>query len=166
LNREDAERVLFSIKERIDQAVEIPIGVMDALSMRRFATVVGDSNPIYHDQKAARKAGYPDIIAHPNYLSAVLVWEPGPPEDELRVDGTVLDETVPSKGFRRMGGGQRLQLISPVVPGDQIRMERRIIKGSLKEAKTGILIIVETEKKYLNQENQVRTICYETLLIR
>jgi hypothetical protein len=45
-------------------------------------------------------------------------------------------------------------------------MERKIRKATLKEAKTGILIIVETEKKYINQENQVRTICYETLLIR
>lgn len=166
MNREEAMSVVEAVQAQINEETEIVLGGVDALMMKRYATAVGDVNPIYVDREAAQKAGYPDIIAHPNFLTAILVWESGPQEHLLRMDGTVLDGFVPSKGFRRMGGGQHLKLVSPVIPGDQIRMKRKLISAEMKEANSGLLVLIGTEKTYLNQDDQIRVICRETLIVR
>ena len=39
--------------------------------IRDFATAIGDFNPIYHDEAAAKAAGYDDIIAPPTFLTTL-----------------------------------------------------------------------------------------------
>ncbi|TMR05389.1 MaoC family dehydratase [Actinomadura soli] len=37
------------------------------VKIREFADAIGDHNPIYRDQEAAKAAGYPDVIAPPTF---------------------------------------------------------------------------------------------------
>ncbi len=37
------------------------------VKIREFADAIGDRNPIYRDQEAAKAAGYPDVIAPPTF---------------------------------------------------------------------------------------------------
>jgi len=39
--------------------------------IRDFATAIGDFNPLYHDEAAAKAAGYDDIIAPPTFLTTL-----------------------------------------------------------------------------------------------
>ncbi len=39
--------------------------------IRDFALAIGDRNPVYLDRKAARQAGYPDVIAPPTFLTTL-----------------------------------------------------------------------------------------------
>ena len=52
--------------------------------IREFADAIGDDNPVYRDQAAARALGYPDVIAPPTFAivvsmrsSAQVVRDPG-----------------------------------------------------------------------------------------
>jgi len=40
-----------------------------AESIREFADAIGDSNPVYRDEAAAKAAGQPAVIAPPTYLT-------------------------------------------------------------------------------------------------
>ena len=37
--------------------------------IRRWADAIGDPNPLYHDEKYARKRGYQSIIAPPTFVA-------------------------------------------------------------------------------------------------
>ena len=42
-------------------------------AIRRFAEALGDPNPIYVDEEAARAAGYPALVAPPTFAAALIV---------------------------------------------------------------------------------------------
>ena len=60
--------------------------------LREFAVAVGETDPIYHDQEAARAAGHPDIPAVPTF-AVVLSLRAG---DRLLATGKVA--AVEAKG--------------------------------------------------------------------
>jgi acyl dehydratase len=163
---EEAEGVLSAVQAELGKETRVELGAITRHLIQRFAISVGETNPLYHDHEYARSQGYDDVIAPPTMVSSILVWEPGPPEPALRVDGTVVDNIVPVQGFRRMGGGQTLEFVSSVVAGDQIIMVRRLVDVVTKETRNGLLVLIGSEKRYLNQEGQVRVICRETLIVR
>ena len=41
--------------------------------IRHFVEAVGDENPVYTDEKAARAAGFPGVIAPPTMLQAWIM---------------------------------------------------------------------------------------------
>jgi acyl dehydratase len=54
------------------------------VKLAEFADAIGDQNPVYRDQGAAREAGFPDVIAPPTFpivismaASSVALAEPG-----------------------------------------------------------------------------------------
>lgn len=144
------------------------LGVVTREHIQRFAISVGDLNPLYFDEEYARQAGYQGIMAPPTYLTAVLGWEAGPPEAELRADGTAYADAalIPLPGARLMGGGQDLEFIQPVCPGDEVTMERRLVDVERREGRSGVLTLLKTEKRYSNQRGELLVVCRETLIVR
>jgi len=79
--------------------------------IREFALAIGDHNPAYHDQEAAKALGYPDVIAPPTFpvivsflASRQLIGDP-----DLGVDyGRVVH------------GEQRFVYTRPVRAGDRL----------------------------------------------
>ena len=79
--------------------------------IREFAIAVGDQNPAYHDEEAARALGHRDIIAPPTFpfvismrASAVAMFDPGLGLDYSRV----------------VHGEQRFSYTRPVTAGDRL----------------------------------------------
>jgi acyl dehydratase len=79
--------------------------------VREFAHAVGESNPLYHDPEAARKAGYADVVAPPMFavvygMRAVMpvLFDP-----ELEIDFA-----------RLLHGAQQFDWGPLVVAGDEI----------------------------------------------
>ena len=64
-----------------------------AKEAQRYAQAVGDLNPLYFDEEAARAAGYRTLVAPPTFLDHVVV--PAAASD-LRVDGLFRNPDGPS----------------------------------------------------------------------
>ena len=79
--------------------------------IREFAVAIGDMNPAYHDEAAARAYGHRDIIAPPTFpftismrAMAVVMFDP-----ELGLDYS-----------RVVHGEQRFAYSRPIVAGDEL----------------------------------------------
>lgn len=79
--------------------------------IREFAMAIGDPNPLYTDENAAKVAGYPDIIAPPTFLT-VIGFKFGP--------AIVLDPELGLDYTRVVHGEQEFELTRPIVPGDRL----------------------------------------------
>lgn len=162
------EEVYEQIKGQIGKTRTVPIGIISRRDFERFAMAVDDRNPLYFDEAFAREHGYPGAIAPPTYLSAVLGWESGPPESALRTDGTPHNDAmaVPIRGLRVMGGGQELEFHQPIVADMDLVMEFGISGAELKQGKSGPLIVIQIEKRYLTTSGVLVLVCRENAIAR
>lgn len=141
------------------------LGEVTAIAFQRYAVAVGDLNPIYFDDAAARAAGYPGIVAPPNFLTSILGWEAGPPEAGLLADGTEARNLVPEiRGLRLMGGGHELTFGVPVRPGDTITARRKLVELYQRESKMGMLTFAVSEIVYTNDRGDHVVTCRETVI--
>lgn len=79
--------------------------------IKEFAAAIGDPNPIYTDETAAKAAGYPDIVAPPTFLT-VVGFKFGP--------SVVGDPELGLDYSRVVHGEQEFELRRPIVPGDRL----------------------------------------------
>jgi acyl dehydratase len=158
---------MLPTKDEIAQRPEMvyPVGEVSALAFQRYAIAVGDLNPIYFDDAAARAAGYPGIVAPPNYLTSVLGWQPGPAEPDLLADGTEARILVPEiRGLRLMGGGHDLTYGKPIVPGAIVTARRKLVDIYERKAKFGVLLFAVSDIVYTDQHGEHLVTCRETVI--
>ncbi len=146
----------------------VTLGVMRAKDFQRFAVASGDPNPVFFDDEAAKRYGNPGALAPPLYLSSIIGWGVGPPEESLRPDGSAGDDaaSLPLEGLRLMGAGQALEFFEPVTDGTEVVMERIVEAVDLKEGKSGALILVRLTKRYLGADGRLLLVCRETFIGR
>ncbi len=145
------------------------LGEITLRELQRYAVAVGDMNPLYFDEEYARASAYGGIIAPPNFLTAIIGWHPGPTEDKLTPDGRPASReyTLPLKGVSRaMGGGQELEFLLPVRPGDSFTRVTKLVDITEKEGKSGPLVIVEAEQRYVNQRGETAVVCRTSTILR
>ena len=86
--------------------------------IRDFASAIGDFNPLYHDEAAAKAAGYDDIIAPPTFLTT-LGFKFGPQvigDPELGLNYAMV-----------VHGEQEFEILRPVRPGDVLVGKPKIV---------------------------------------
>lgn len=143
------------------------LGEITLRDIQRYAITVGETNPIYFDEEFARRTPYRGIIAPPNMLPAIINWGIGPGEEELNPDGTEMrEERVPLKVKRVMGGGQELEFLVPVRPGDRFTLTTKIKDIYQREGRTGPLVFTVTENLFTNQKNEPVLRCTQTVITR
>lgn len=103
----------------------------------RFAQAIGDTNPLFTDEAAARKSRYGGLIAPPTFLRSVIA---GPP--------TVDFEQPYSAG---LDGGSEWEYFEPVRPGDRITHTVRITDLFEREGRLGNMLFVISEGRFVNQ---------------
>ena len=79
--------------------------------VREFARAVGELSPLCHDLKAAKAAGYSDVVASPTFPIAITL--------EIMGD-TVTDPSVGLDWSRVVHGEQRFAYVRPIVAGDEL----------------------------------------------
>jgi acyl dehydratase len=107
----------------------------------KFAEAIGDENPVYNDDEAARASRYGGLIAPPTFLRSALSARPELPFD------------VPFE--RVLDGGSDWEYMEPVRPGDRITAVSRIADMSERAGRMGVMIIQTTVTTYRNQFDQV-----------
>lgn len=121
--------------------------------IRRFAEALGDPNPIYVDEEAARAAGFPALVA-PTTFPAVLAVN-----DRFRHS---LDLGTRSL----LLGEQQIEYGRQVVAGDRITVRSRVAEVQEKAGPSGPMdvIVIEDEGRAADGELVFRS--RETYILR
>ena len=102
--------------------------LLDAAAIRAGAALVGDSNPLHHDEAAAAASRYGELIASGAHTSALLAG-------------------ITSRGFGsedtgvRVGVSYRVQFRGPVRVGRRMRMEW--VVAGLEPRRSGVFVRLE-----------------------
>ncbi len=107
----------------------------------KFAQAIGDDNPVFNDEIAARKTKYGGLIAPPTFLRSVIVARPRFPFD-MPYD-------------RLLDGGSEWEYFEPVRAGDRITAVSRIIDTNERTGRMGLMIITTYVITYRNQFEQI-----------
>jgi acyl dehydratase len=120
--------------------------------IRRFAEAIGDANPIYVDEEAARAAGHPRIPAPPTFAIALRANDPR--------GGIELD-------WRKLlHGEQELLFTRPIYAGDRLTIVGRIAGAAVKQAKSGVLDVMVLETAASDGEGARVFTARSTILVR
>lgn len=141
--------------EWVGREVDRTSGVVSRKEFQRFATAVGDLNPLYFDDEAARAQGHAGVIAPPMFLPHVLLGVAR--LDQLREDGIPVgaEGNLPIRAERRMAGGEEYELFASLYPGDTITAVTKIGSIDEKTGRSGPFVLVTRETTYTNQHGVV-----------
>jgi acyl dehydratase len=123
--------------------------------LKFFAQAIGETDPIYTDEAAARAAGHPTLPAPPTFSMA------------LDMEGT---EQLPVLSLlnldiaRILHGSQEFEYFRPIYAGDTITVTARI--ADIFDKKGGALDFVVMEQDYTNQDGQLVVRATSTLVHR
>ena len=107
----------------------------------KFARAIGDDNPLWADEVAARKSRYGGLIAPPTFLRSMGSQEPQLPFD------------VPFQ--RGLDGGSDWEYFGSVRPGDRITCVARITDIKERTGRLGVMLFVTTTISYRNQFDEL-----------
>lgn len=86
-------------------------------SIRYFALALGDENPLHLDDRYAREAGYPSLIAQPTLVVETGQYAHQKPDE----NGYFSHEWhLPIDGVRTVRAGNDYEFLRPVLPTDRI----------------------------------------------
>jgi acyl dehydratase len=107
----------------------------------RFAEAIGDDNPLWNDEAAARQTCYGGLIAPPTFLRSMRDVRPDLPFE------------LPFN--RSLDGGSDWQYFQPVRSGDRITAMARITDLRERPGRLGLMIFITSEITYRNQFDEV-----------
>ncbi|MEP1472142.1 MAG: MaoC family dehydratase N-terminal domain-containing protein [Halieaceae bacterium] len=123
--------------------------------LKFFAQAVGESDPIYHDEEAARAAGYRALPAPPTFVFS------------LNLAGTDLAEKYVPMGIdlaRLLHAEQQFEYFSTICAGDVITLESKV--ADIYDKKDGALEFAIEETTATNQNGELVAKSTQTLVMR
>lgn len=123
--------------------------------LKFFAKAIGETDPVYTDEAAARDAGYADLPAPPTFLFAA--------ELDSGALFTLLDRLGVPLG-KILHGEQRFEYLAPVVAGDTVTVGSRV--ADLYSKKNGALEFIEIESQAVNQQGAPVARLHSVIVVR
>ena len=118
--------------------------LVEAGAIIKFAQAIGDPNPIFNDEDAARESRYGGLIAPPTFLRSM---GPGPMKAQVR-----------SPYPANLDGGSEWEYFEPVRSGDRITVTVKVVDISERQGRLGNMVFIVRETRYVNQSgNTVAT---------
>ena len=117
-----------------------------------FCRAVGEMNPIYTDEAAAKAAGHPALLAPPTF-SALFVRGTGRPDIKLKFGRT---------GFR---AGEAIEVLGDVHAGDVLEVRSSLKDVYTKTGRSGTMCFVVWETSFTNQGGE-RVIAVQESMVR
>ncbi len=104
----------------------------------RYAQAIGDSNPLFTDEAAARLTRYGGIVAPPTYLIVMRILEP----HDVKLRGPYT---------RSVDGGSHWKYLEAIRPGDRLTARIKLLDLYEREGTLGPMLFVISEITYVNQ---------------
>ena len=120
------------------EAVTLPV---EEGRLRFVAKSIGETNLVYSDPEAARKAGHPALLAPPTFVFM------------LEVDAVDLQDLVSFFGCKLgqlLHGEQGFVYHAPIYAGDRITVKKKVV--DIYDKKNGKLEFIITENDFINQD--------------
>ena len=103
----------------------------------KFAEAIGDTNPIFNDEVAARQSKYGGMIAPPTFLRSMSAGT-------LKVD-------FRNPYSANLDGGSEWEYFEPIRPGDRITVTTKIADIYERAGRLGNMLFLVRETNYVNQ---------------
>ena len=110
--------------------------------IQTFNRSIGETNPVFTDEAAARAAGYSGLVAPPTFCT-LLVRNVELPDIELKF------------GRARFHAGQRVQVRAPIIAGDRLTASSHLKEVYPKTGRSGTMVFTVWETTFRNQEGAV-----------
>ena len=107
-----------------------------------FNSSIGETNPVFTDEAAARAAGHPGLVAPPTFCT-LLVRNVELPDIDLKF------------GRSRFHAGQRVQVRAPIVAGDCLTASSHLKEVYPKTGRSGTMVFTVWETTFFNQDGKV-----------
>jgi acyl dehydratase len=121
-------------------------------AVRRFAEAIGETNPIYFDEKVARAQGFRSVVAPMGFVMA------------LRSSEGLSQPPVPNRTV--LLSEQQIELLQPICAGDRVLVASRIAEVSQRQGTAGPLEFVVVEDEGRTPEGQVVFRARRSLMVR
>jgi acyl dehydratase len=140
-------------KSLIGRESEVTVVEVEKGAIRRFADALGDANPIYWDDAAARAAGYSALAAPPTFPAGLALNDRFRHSLDLGTRSLLLGE-------------QAIDYGRPVVAGDRIAVKSRVADVQERAGTSGAMdvLVIETEGRGAEGELVFRV--RETFILR
>ena len=148
-----------------DEVVGLPTGkatiTLERGPITQFAASVTDTNPIYRNKDAAKAAGFDDIPVPPTYFfSGATFWGAFPeaqPADATPDRNPTMEiiGKLMSKGGIVLHGEEEFTYHKPVVVGDTVKSEGKVVDLYEKPAGDKTMTFLVTENEYRNQDGEL-----------
>lgn len=125
----------------------------------QFAAAVKDTNPIFRDADAARKAGFDEIPAPPTFTFAMSHWgafaedQPPDPTGGENPMHAVMGQLMASGGIV-LHGEQEFEYHRPVEVGDVLDGEGQVMDLYEKDSGNAIMTFVVMETRWTDHETE------------
>ena len=128
--------------------------VVERGPIAKFADAVHNDSDIYQDDEAARSAGFAAIPAPPTYaFSSLQYWgkfPEGQPDDPTGGKNPMMEAigTLMAKGGMVLHGEQEFEYHRPIVVGDVLHSEGKVVDYYTKESNGRTMTFIVTEDVY------------------
>lgn len=124
-----------------DFEVSAPLTVTGDM-IRNFCDAMGETNPLYVDEKAARHGPYGGIVAPPSF---VMTFRPRRHFLDL----------LPN--FKRQGfdAGKDVEFFAPIRPGDRVTLSSAIKEIYEKTGRSGAMVFIVLRSTLRNHDGEV-----------
>ena len=129
-----------------------PVAV-SAKEIRDFCAAVGETNPWYTDEEAARKGPYGELVAPPLFA---LTFR----------NGRHFFQNIPHFGKGGFDAGRDVEFVKPVRAGDQITLVSHVKEIYEKTGRTGTMVFAVVRSTLTNQKGEVVARVYHRMMNR
>lgn len=112
-----------------------------AEELSRFCEALGETNPIFTDEAAAKKGPYGRLCAPPSFAVTFR-------------NGRHFWEHVPRFGPRGFDAGKDLEFLCPIFPGDEITLSSHVKEIYEKTGRSGAMVFVVVRSTLKNQHGE------------
>jgi acyl dehydratase len=144
-----AKYITDEVKKMIGTETEPVTLEVERGDIRLFAQAIGDSNPLFNDEQAARTTHFGGIIAPPTFgrsLGGIFLRLPF---------------QLPKRG---LDGGSEWEFFHPIRPRDRITVQTKLAELKESEGRMGPMVIHTYEVSYTNQFDEICVLQRFTLI--
>jgi acyl dehydratase len=131
-------------EELVGQTFVVPEPiVVTAEWIANFCRAMGETSPLYVDEAAAKAGPYGGIIAPPAFVAS------------LRTAESAFDRLRATRGGRGLMGGIDIEMVTPIRPGDRIRITSKVKEIYEKTGRSGTMVFTVIRSTLTKENGEV-----------